>query len=135
VKTEKLMDHLQAVSVIARGMAACAGFNNNVQQCCGIAGYLHDIGKATSIGHQAESMERPTHHEIGWAYLAGYLRPTAIKELILDAVYWHHAQVMRGSLFSLLTQECIEDNQDHRRNRLPDEPPGPECRRGSSTGR
>ncbi len=25
----------------------------------------------------------------------------------LDAVYWHHAQVMRGSLFSLLTQECI----------------------------
>jgi len=101
------MDHLQAVSVIARGMAACAGFNNNVQQCCGIAGYLHDIGKATSIGHQAESMERPTHHEIGWAYLAGYLRPTAIKELILDAVYWHHAQVMRGSLFSLLTQECI----------------------------
>ena len=94
MKTEKLMDHLQAVSVIARGMAACAGFNNNVQQCCGIAGYLHDIGKATSIGHQAESMERPTHHEIGWAYLAGYLRPTAIVERLVGSSLIPHGRGM-----------------------------------------
>jgi HD-GYP domain-containing protein (c-di-GMP phosphodiesterase class II) len=51
-----LINHLQAVSTIARHMAACAGFNDNLQACCGVSGYLHDIGKTASGGNLPDSL-------------------------------------------------------------------------------
>ncbi|HOE19061.1 MAG TPA: hypothetical protein PLB95_00725 [Syntrophales bacterium] len=54
--TAMLINHLQAVSTIARHMAACAGFNDNLQACCGVSGYLHDIGKTASGGNLPDSL-------------------------------------------------------------------------------
>ena len=92
-----LIDHSVLTSRIGRKIANKSlkiASKNLLIQSIHLACILHDIGKAT-VSFQKFLRDSPnkrkfSHNEISWAFCEKYLKVKANKNIILDAIYWHH---------------------------------------------
>lgn len=96
-----LIEHLRAVSNLAKDMAQKLGLSVELVEDCRLTGLWHDIGKAipsfqafiqTQIGQGLLIMDDdlvvyngddPLHQEISWAFVGGKL----YNESVLQAIY------------------------------------------------
>lgn len=93
---QDLISHSLAVSRVSKYLAEKLGLSNKLIDASEKAGLLHDVGKAER-GFQCYmsgnvgkgQFDGPYHHEVSWAVLrSGGFND----QIVLNAVYWHHAQ-------------------------------------------
>lgn len=100
-----LISHLKAVSCVAKHLALKLGADEGLAELCGIAGLVHDIGKAwpgfqsylTSGGTTEWDDQHQYHNEIGYVVLTQFLKDgwcsleSTDTEFVAEAVLWHHS--------------------------------------------
>jgi len=122
-----LINHLLGVCKLAMIAAKRLGLSEDLIEKAGVAGLLHDIGKADPsfqsfiqaqiTGKKYNYKSEYRHHEISWAYAVCHKADADADKMedIYQAIYWHHATKLYS--FKLdeinsqnITDSCEKDN-------------------------
>jgi len=122
-----LLEHSKYVSKVAVLVAKMTLSNpdSDLIKAVEIAGLLHDVGKMTDYFQNfTRGKDTPKkyklpylHQEIGWAFLELNLDlgDCKLKELVLDAIYWHHNlphQRKLGFNYSNVIMESVKPQEN-----------------------
>ena len=98
---QDLKSHLLGVMKMSMFCAEHLGVDEELKNLCGVAGFLHDIGKVSdnfqnfTLKDIRSEKIHPRHNEVSWLYTHYRAEKGDFKKIVPQAVYWHH-----GTYFS-----------------------------------